>query len=140
MVKLYNNGSKQILQEEKAKNDAQKALNDKNAEERRKQDKKNHDSYIVQLKRQYQIELRELNAQEKETLHKLEISRVEGKITEDKYAQDRLKIRQEFNQKELLLVNNYAKKDKEIAVTLTDDIAIIERMEQEDFDKRDIGF
>lgn len=125
MVKLYNNGSKQILQEEKAKHDAQKALNDKNLEELKKKNQKKHEQDIAEWRRQYQIELRALNAQEKEKLHILEISRVEGKITEDKYAEDRLKIRQEFNNKELVLANIYAKKDKEIAITLKDDFARI---------------
>lgn len=122
-VKLYEDEYKRRVSLQKEANDRISEQSKKDAEKALKQAQKDHEKYITEQKARYQNELRTIQAQEKEKLYELETNRVKGLISEEEYAKERLKIRLDFNERELSLASNFSNKDKEIAKTLEDDKA-----------------
>jgi tape measure domain-containing protein len=74
-------------------------------------------------KASYQVELRTMQAQEKEKVHTLQISRELDQISEAEYIAQLLEMRQGYSKDELSLIEKYEKQNSAMTKELSDDRA-----------------
>ena len=118
----------QLKKDSEAKKlEAQKEANEKAAKEQEKADNK----ALIAARKRYQVELRELQANEKGTLAQLEISNVNGLISEEQFASDKLKIETQFTLEREKLAMSYFNKYSAMQEELKDDFARIESEKQQ---------
>lgn len=107
----------------KDKNDAKgKAQDEANAKALKKQQKEDNDALIA-ARKSYQVELRRLDANEKNTLALLKNSNLEGLLSDEQYAAQKLQIEGAFTNKRITLADEYFDKYGGMQEELKDDFA-----------------
>jgi tape measure domain-containing protein len=123
MVRLNKDETDRELELKKKSADAKAKVDQEAAEKQAKLDEKAANQKLINDRKQYQIELRENQANEKNTLGMLEVSMLKGLITEQQYNDQRYQIADAFTNQRITLTDKYIKLNGKLEEELRDDEA-----------------
>jgi tape measure domain-containing protein len=123
MLVLHREQTKREVELRKTAADGKAKIDKEASEKAAKEAEKAANQKLINDRKQYQIELRENQANEKNTLGMLEVSMLKGLITEQQYNDQRYQIADAFTNQRIALTDKYIKLNGKLEEELRDDEA-----------------